>query len=67
MSRVYEPQKPNSFSVGYLTLRDEELCKVSASKVRATFKEGRYDHKFYCEQVAAYDRGEKTLAELGWI
>ena len=50
-----------------LMLRDKELCKVSASKVRSTFKEGRYDHKLYCEQVAAYDRGEKSLEELGWI
>lgn len=44
-----------------------DLCKVSASNVRETFADGRYDHRLYCSQVDAYDRGEKSLEELKWI
>lgn len=50
-----------------MMMSDLNLYKVSASNIRATFKDGRYDHKLYCDQVAAYDRGEKTLEELKWI
>ena len=64
---VIHRMKVEGVDVIPLILQDKELCKVSASKVRATFEDGRYDHKLYCDQVAAYDRGEKSLSELGWI
>lgn len=46
---------------------DDELLKVSASKVRAACRRDYLGVDTYFETVLDYDRGKVSLKELGWI
>lgn len=50
-----------------LPLEDDELLKVSASKVRAACQKNGDNADTYFETVKDYDQGKISLKELGWI
>ena len=53
-------------SVSPLLIDDEEILRVSASKVRKACK-NCMPMEDYLTEVSAYDRGKVTLRDLGWI
>ena len=54
-------------SVSTLPIDDEEILRVSASKVRKACKHWNMPVEDYLDEVSAYDRGEVSLKDLGWI
>ena len=52
--------------VSPLPIDDEEILRVSASKVRKACK-NCMPMEDYLTEVSAYDRGKVTLRDLGWI